>query len=70
MASGNVLYSTGHSASCSVTTWRGWEGGPRANICVYMYTYMYTCGIYVYIWNICIQIADSLHCKAEIDTTL
>ena len=43
IASGNLLYSTGSSARCSVVTEMGgvegwWEGGPRGR--GYMYTYM------------------------------
>ena len=56
IAGGNLLYSTGSSAQCSVTTYMGdggWggrevqEGGDR-----------------------CIHMADSLHCTAETNTTL
>ena len=54
IASGNVLYSTGSSAQCSVMT-QMWgekgEGGPRERD--YRHTY-----------------ADSLHCTAETNTTL
>ena len=56
-ASGNLLYSTGSSAQCSVVTSRaegtgmGWEGGPRGS-------------------GICIHTADSLLCMAETNRTL
>ena len=56
-ASGNLLYSTGSSAQCSVVTsgaegtGMGWEGGPRGS-------------------GVCIHTADSLLCMAETNTTL
>ena len=57
IASGKLLYSTGSSAQCSVMTQRGGEGdggGREAQEG----------------GDICIYMADSLHCTAETITTL
>ena len=54
IASGNLLYSTGSSAWCSVTTQMGGRGRGEVREG----------------GDVCIHTADSLHCTAETNTTL
>ena len=56
IASGNLLYSTGSSAWCSVMTQMGGMGGGGREVQEGR--------------DICIHIADSLRCTAETSTTL
>ena len=56
IASGNLLYNAGSSPQCSWRPrWVGWESGGRK---------IQERG------DACLHIADSLHCTAEVDTTL
>ena len=61
IASGKLLFGTGRSAQCSVMTWRRgvWGGGGGGSK-----------GRGYMIQHMCIQMAGSCYCIAEINTTL